>query len=77
MSGRCEPAARTCFAERLPRFAFIRAEKAQYPASLLCSLLEVSRSGYYAWCVRPPSQRTLADRELTKHIRSIQSSQAM
>ena len=56
------------------RFAFITAEKAQYPVSLLCSLLEVSRSGYYAWCVRPPSQRTLADRELTEDIRNIHES---
>ena len=53
------------------RFAFITAEKAQYPVSLLCSLLEVSRSGYYAWCVRPPSRRAIADRALTEEIRSI------
>jgi putative transposase len=53
------------------RFVFIAAEKAQYPVSLLCSLLDVSRSGYYAWCGRPPSQRAIADRELTEDIRSI------
>jgi len=56
------------------RFAFITAEKAQYPVSLLCSLLEVSRSGYYAWCVRPPSQRAIADHELTEDIRNIHES---
>ena len=53
------------------RFAFITAEKAQYPVSLLCSLLEVSRSGYYAWCIRPPSQRAIADSELAEEIRTI------
>jgi putative transposase len=53
------------------RFAFISAEKAQYPVSLLCSLLEVSRGGYYAWRGRPPSERAIADRELTEEIRSI------
>jgi transposase InsO family protein len=53
---------------------FITAEKAQYPVSLLCSLLEVSRSGYYAWSVRRPSQRAIADRELTEEIRNIHES---
>ena len=56
------------------RFAFITAEKAQYPVSLLCSLLEVSRSGYYAWCVRPPSQRAISDGVLTEEIRNIHES---
>jgi transposase InsO family protein len=50
---------------------FVAAEKAQYPVNLLCSLLDVSRSGYYAWCARPPSQRAVADRELTAEIRLI------
>lgn len=53
------------------KFVFIATEKAQYPVSLLCSLLRVSRSGYYAWCGRPPSQRAIADRELTAEIRKI------
>jgi transposase InsO family protein len=50
---------------------FIAAEKAQYPVSLMCPLLEVSRSGYYAWCRRPPSERVIADRVLTAEIRDI------
>jgi putative transposase len=53
------------------RFVFVAAEKAQYPVNLLCSLLDVSRSGYYAWCARPPSQRGIADRELAAEIRAI------
>jgi putative transposase len=53
------------------RFAFVAAEKAQYPVNLLCAVLDVSRSGYYAWCVRPPSERAIADRELTEEIRNI------
>ena len=31
------------------RFAFIHAERAKLPTSLLCRALRVSRSGYYAW----------------------------
>lgn len=53
------------------RFVFVDAEKAQYPVCLLCSMLEVSRSGYYAWCGRAPSERAVADRELTTEIRDI------
>jgi putative transposase len=53
------------------KFAFISAEKAQYSVSLLCSVLEVSRSGYYAWCARPPSQRAIDDRDLAEDIRNI------
>ena len=31
------------------RFAFIATEKANYPVALICRVLKVSRSGYYAW----------------------------
>ena len=37
----------------------------------LCRLLGVSRSGYYAWRKRPPSARTRANQELTRHIREV------
>lgn len=50
----------------MSRFAFIDREKARYPVSLLCSLLQVSRSGYYAWATRPPSKRAVADAVLTE-----------
>jgi transposase InsO family protein len=53
------------------RFAFIEAEKANYPVDLMCSVLEVSRSGYYAWVKREPCSRVLADRELSKKIGTI------
>lgn len=34
----------------------------------MCDLFEVSTSGYYAWLVRPPSNRTRTDRILTDLI---------
>lgn len=52
-------------------FRLIEAEKAQHPVSLLCSVLGVSRAGYYAWRRRPPSRRTREDRALTRTIVTI------
>lgn len=43
------------------KFAFIHVEKATYPVHTLCSVLQVSRSGYYDWATRPTSTRTKAD----------------
>jgi transposase InsO family protein len=40
------------------------------PVALMCRALEVSRSGYYAWCSRPPSQRSRADERLRVAIRA-------
>ena len=53
------------------RYRFITAEKALYPVTLLCWLLQVSRSGYYAWCRRKESRRAAANRVLLAQIRSI------
>lgn len=38
---------------------------------MMCRLLEVSTSGYYAWLKRPPSQRSREDAILTDRIRWI------
>ncbi len=53
----------------MTRFAFIDREKAFYDVSVLCALLKVSRSGFYAWARRPRSARSLADEVLTEQIR--------
>ncbi len=51
------------------KFAFIAAEKAQYPIAVLCSVLAVSSSGFYAWRKRPPSQRAKGDALLAVEVR--------
>ena len=50
------------------RFVFIHAEKALYPVRVLCSVLGVSRSGYYAWIARPRAARAQADEQLVVEI---------
>jgi putative transposase len=50
------------------RFAFIDVEKAHYPMRILCRVLRVSRSGYYAWRSRKPSVRQLEDERLRPKV---------
>ncbi len=54
-------------------FSLIDAERASYPVAMLCRMLGVSKSGYYAWRDRPPSRRTRRDALLTEKIREIHS----
>jgi transposase InsO family protein len=53
------------------RFLFIRAERPNYPVTVLCRVLEVSRAGYYAFERRGVSEREKSDRELTQAIREV------
>lgn len=50
------------------KFTFISAEKAWAPVSVLCKVLEVSRSGFYAWEERGRSSRSIADEQLAVHV---------
>jgi transposase InsO family protein len=43
------------------RFRFVEAYKDTYTVKRLCSLAEVSRTGFYAWSKRPPSKRAIAN----------------
>ncbi len=54
----------------MTRFAFIDRQKALYDVTVLCRLLKVSRSGFYAWVVRALSARAVADGVLTEQIRT-------
>ena len=47
--------------------------QAEFPATVMCRLLDLSPSGYYAWLQRPPSTRSLAHAPLTGEICRIQA----
>lgn len=49
----------------------MKANQALYPVALMCSLLSISRSGFYAWLRRPPSARAQRDEVLTEQIRAV------
>ena len=53
------------------RYRFIDAQKKAWPVILMCRGLSVSRSGYYHWTGRGPSQRAQANRDLDRRIREL------
>ena len=50
------------------RYRFIQAEKAQYPVEVLCRVMAVARSGFYAWCHRPMNRRAQQNQHLLAQI---------
>lgn len=53
------------------RYTVVERLRVLYPVTLICKVLEVSPSGYYAWKTRPESAHSREDRRLRKVIRSI------
>jgi len=49
----------------------VKSNRAASSVSMMCRVLGVSSSGYYAWRNRGPSNRSLADEALTERIRQI------
>ena len=49
----------------------MRANQADHKASILCEVLGVSESGYYAWRKRPPSKRAVENAALSVRIEQI------
>jgi len=52
-------------------FRFIEDHRNDYPVTVMCTVLEVSPAGYYAWRWRPESGRSAANRELLTAIRRV------
>ena len=50
-------------------FEFVRANQGAHRVTTMCRVLGVSKSGFYAWCSRPPSQRARDDERLVVAIR--------
>ncbi len=53
------------------KYACIQAYRGRFPVALMCRVLGVSRSGFYAAQRRTMSQRTRTDQRLRLHIRAI------
>jgi putative transposase len=49
----------------------MKTEEAHHSVAMMSRVLNVSKSGYYAWRYRPPSKRTMADAALAQRIQSI------
>ena len=52
-------------------YRFIVSEKAHHDVNMMCRLLKVSRSGFYDWLSRSPSDRELSNQQLLDLIRTI------
>jgi putative transposase len=53
------------------KYEFIEAEKARFPVDVLCKVLRVGRSGFYAWCGRPESKHSKDDRRIAVEVKEI------
>ena len=53
------------------RFRFIEDHREVFLVRVMCSVLHVSASGYYAWRDRPESARAQANRALVEDIRRV------
>jgi putative transposase len=53
------------------KYQFIQEHRPQFSLAVLCRMLQVTCSGYYAWRQRPRSQRRQQDEQLIIHIRAI------
>jgi len=53
------------------RYQFIKQHAGQFSLSALCRVMQVSRSGFYAFCKRPPSATEQANQVLTEQIRAV------
>jgi putative transposase len=53
------------------RFRFIGEHQSSWPVTIMCRVLQVTRSGYYAWHSRPESQYSKRRKKLAKMIQIV------
>lgn len=53
------------------RYQFIDKQKKAWPITLMCAVLEVSRTGYYHWHRRVPGPRALSNQHLDEQIQGV------
>ena len=53
------------------KFKVIKACKSEFDITLMCRMLQVSRSGYYDWLKREPSKRAKQDGVLQEKMKTI------
>ena len=53
------------------RFRFIDDHQEEWPVRVMCDVLGVSASGYYAWRCRPESARTASNLNLLADVRRL------
>lgn len=53
------------------KYQFIADHQKEFEITVMCRVLQVSRSGYYAWRDRPTSAREMANQALSKRIEKI------
>jgi len=49
----------------------MRSQAVHHSVSAMSRLLQVSRSGFYAWAKRPPSARSIEDLEMARRIQGV------
>ena len=53
------------------KYRFVDGHRTEFRIARMCGVLEVSRSGYYAWRDRAPSARARSNRELAEQIHEV------
>ena len=53
------------------KYAFIQEHRHEFRVTRLCQVLQVSRSGFYAWQGRPESHRAQQNRDLLAHMQKL------
>ena len=53
------------------KYAWIREHRDSFPLAMLCQVLEISTSGYYAWLDREPSPRAQRQKRIQAAVRQV------